>query len=84
MPSPQNDLSSGSCQLHVLTELFELKFNEEGSLYLACNEGRVLSFSTTEQYYLWSWDKVCDGLHSILDNIPVFIKYGLPNYSNCL
>ena len=45
MPSPQNGMSSGSCQLHVLTELFELTFNEEGSLYLACNEERVLSKS---------------------------------------
>ena len=53
-----------------LTELIEHTFNREDSLYLACNEKSA--FFTSEQpkiFKLWSCQKVCDALHSLLDNI---------------
>ena len=62
-----------------LTELIEQTFNREGSLYLACNDKNA--FFTSEQpkrYKLWSCQKMCDGLHYILDN--VFIRFGSKSY----
>ena len=58
-----------------LTELIEQIFNREGSLYLAHNY--KYAFFTAEQpkrYKLWSCQKMCDALHSLLDNI--FIRFG--------
>ena len=62
-----------------LTELIEQTFNREGSLYLACNDKNA--FFTSEQpkrYNLWSCQKMCDGLHYLLDNI--FIRFGSKLY----
>ena len=45
-------------------------FNKEGSLNLACNEKHT--FFTSEQskrYNLWYFQKVCDALHYLLDNL---------------
>ena len=74
-----------------LTELLELTFNKEGSLYLACNDKNA--YFTSEQpkrYKLWSCQKMCDALHYLLDNI--FIRFvsklyrqivGIPMGTNC-
>ena len=62
-----------------LSELIEQTFNREGSLCLACNEKSA--FFTSEQpkrFKLWSFRKVCDALHYLLDN--VFIRFGLKLY----
>ena len=62
-----------------LTELIEQTFNREGSLYLACNDKNA--FFTSEQpkrYKLWSFQKMCDALHYLLDNI--FIRFGSKLY----
>ena len=62
-----------------LTELIEQTFNREGSLYLACNNKNA--FFTSEQpkrYKLWSYQKMCDALHYLLDNI--FIRFGSKLY----
>ena len=62
-----------------LTELIEQTFNREGSLYLVCNEKRTLFTSEQpKRSQLWSCQKVCDALHSILDNI--FIRFGTKVY----
>ena len=47
---------------------------------MACNE-KLTFFFTSEQpkrFKLWSCQKVCDGLHYLLDNI--FIRFGLKLY----
>ena len=74
-----------------LTELIEQTFNREDSLYLVCND--KIAFFTSEQpkrYKLWSCQKMCDGLHYLLDNI--FIRFGsklyrqiigIPKGTNC-
>ena len=52
-----------------LTELIEQTFIRDSSLYLACNEKRA--FFTSEQpkrYNLWSFQKVCNAFHYLLDN----------------
>ena len=62
-----------------LTELIEQTFNREGSLYLACYDKNA--FFTSEQpkqYKLWSYQKMCDALHYLLDNI--FIRFGSKLY----
>ena len=62
-----------------LTGLIEQTFNRERSLYLACNDKNA--FFTSEQpkrYKLWSCQKMCDGLHYLLDNI--FIRFGSKLY----
>ena len=62
-----------------LTELIEQTFNRDGSLYLACNDKNA--FFTSEQpkrYKLWSCQKMCDGIHYLLDNI--FIRFGSKLY----
>ena len=62
-----------------LTELIEQTFYREGSLYLACNDKNA--FFTSEQpkrYKLWSWQKMCDALHYLLDSI--FIRFGSKLY----
>ena len=62
-----------------LTELIEQTFNREGSLYLACNYKNA--FFTSEQpkrYNLCSFQKMCDALHYLLDNI--FIRFGSKVY----
>ena len=62
-----------------LTELIEQTFNREGSLYLACNYKNA--FFTSEQpkrYNLCSFQKMCDALHYLLDNI--FIRFGSKLY----
>ena len=62
-----------------LTELIEQTFNREGSLYLACNDKNA--FFTSKQpkrYKLWSYQKLCDALHYLLDNI--FIRFGSKLY----
>ena len=77
-----------------VTELIEQTFNREGSLYLACNDTKIVSeykadmrlwsnafFFTSEQlkrYKLWSCQKMCDALHYLLDNI--FIRFGSKLY----
>ena len=56
-----------------LTELIKQTFKREGSLYFACNEKHA--FFTSEQpkrFKLWSCQKVCDGLHYLLDNIYIY------------
>ena len=91
------DFSSLNTTLHnnlikeKVTELIEQTFNKEGSLYLACNDKNA--FFTSEQpkrYKLWSCQKMCDGLHYLLDNI--FIRFdsklyrqivGIPMGTNC-
>ena len=58
-----------------LTELIEQTLNREGSLYLACNDKNA--FFTSEQpkrYKLWSYQKMCDALHYLLDKI--FLRFG--------
>ena len=58
-----------------LTKLIE----QEGSLYLVCNDKNA--FFTSEQpkrYKLLSCQKKCDALHYLLDNI--FIRFGLKFY----
>ena len=58
-------------------------FNKEGSLNLACNEKHT--FFTSEQskrYNLWYFQKVCDALHYLLDNL--LIRFGLKLYRQIL
>ena len=62
-----------------LTELIEQTFNREGSLYLACNDRNALYTSEQpKRYKLWSYQKMCDALHYLLDNI--FIRFGSKLY----
>ena len=62
-----------------LTELSELFFNREGSLYLACNENcAFFSSEQPKQYKLYSCQKMCDAHHYLLDNI--FISIGSKLY----
>ena len=57
-----------------LTLLIEHIYNIEGSLYLACNEKHTLfSSEQPKRFKLWSFQKVCDTLHYLLDNI--FIRF---------
>ena len=58
-----------------LTELIE----QEGSLYLACNDKNAyLTSEQPKRYKLWSCQKMCDALHYLLDNI--FIRFGTTLY----
>ena len=62
-----------------LTESIEQTFNRESSLYLACNEKRAFfTYAQPKVFKLWSCQKVCDTLHSLLDNI--FIRFGSKLY----
>ena len=62
-----------------LIELIEQTFNREGSLCLACNENHAFSISGQhKQYKLWSYQKMCDTFHYLLDNL--FIKFGTKVY----
>ena len=61
-----------------LTELIEQTLNREGSLYLAFNDKNAFFTSgQPKRYKLWSCQKMCDALHSLLDNI--FIRFGSKN-----
>ena len=53
-----------------LTELIEQTFNRECSFYLACNDKNALFTSEQpKRYKLWSFQKMCDALYYLLDNI---------------
>ena len=62
-----------------LIDLINRTFIRENTQYLACNE--ECAFFTSDVYdnhYLWSYQKVCDALVYLLDNI--FIRFGTKLY----
>ena len=61
-----------------LTVLIEQTFNREGSLYLACNDKNAFFTSEQPTNKLWSFQKMCDAVHYLLDNI--FIRFGSKLY----
>ena len=69
----------------------EAVFENEGTLYLACNDKKAF-FTSTDHigYTLWSCQNVCDALSYLLDNI--YIRFGnklyrqivgIPTGTNC-
>ena len=59
-----------------LTGFIDQTFNRGGLLHSVCNENSAIF--TSEQpnrYTMWSFQRVCDALYYLLDNI--FIKFGL-------
>ena len=58
-----------------LLDLIEPTFSQEKTLYLVCNDQRAFFTSDVyKKYKLWSFQKVCEALVCLLDNI--FIKFG--------
>ena len=58
---------------HVVVQELELN---EGSLYLDCNDKMHFTSEKPKRYKLWSYQKMCDALHYLLDNI-FFIRIWL-------
>ena len=53
-----------------LVDLIERTFQREGSLYIACNDRNAFFTSdAVRNYNLWSYQKVCEALTFLLDNI---------------
>ena len=61
--------------------LIERTFQREGSLYLACNDRNHAFFMSEEhkRYTLWPYQKVCEALIFLWDNI--YIRFGTKLYS---
>ena len=52
----------------------------EGSLYIACNDRNAFfTYDAVRNYNLWSWQKVCEALTFLLDNI--YFRFGFKLYS---
>ena len=55
--------------------VFKKFYKNEGTLYLACNDGKTFFTSTDHRgYTLWSCQNVCDALSYLLDNI--YTRFG--------
>ena len=63
--------------LNEKTDIYiEQPFNREGSLYLVCNEKRAyITSELPKRYNLWVFQKVCDALHYLLDNIFMYLDF---------
>ena len=62
-----------------LVDLIERTFQREGSLYIACNDRNAFfTFDAVRNYNLWSFQKVCEALTFLLDNI--YIRFGSKLY----
>ena len=60
-------------------DLIERIFQRKGSLYIACNDRHAFfTFSVVKYYNLWSWQKVCEALTFLSDNI--CIRFGSEIY----
>ena len=74
-----------------LIDLIERTFHREGSFYLACNDRNVFFTSEEhERYTLWSYQKVCEALIFLFDNIYIRLStklyrkiVGIPIGTNC-
>ena len=74
-----------------LVDLIERIFQREGSLYIACTDRNAYFTSdAVRNYDLWSFQKVCETLTLLLDNI--YIRFssklyrhvvGIPKGTNC-
>ena len=72
-------------------DLIERTFQREGYLYIACNDKNTFFTSdAVRNYNLWSFQKVCEALTFLLDNI--YIRFGsklyrqivgIPMVTNC-
>ena len=60
-------------------DLIERTFQREGSLYIACNDKNAfIKSDAVRNYNLWSFQKVCEALTFLLDNI--YIRFGSKLY----
>ena len=74
-----------------LVDLIERTFQREGSLYIAFSDRNAFFTSdAVRNYNLWSWQKVCEALTFILDNIHIRSGtklyrqiVGIPMGTNC-
>ena len=56
-------------------DLIKRTFQREGSLYIACNDRNAFFTSdAVRNYNLWFYQKVCEALTFLLDNI--YIRFG--------
>ena len=78
-------------RLYKLVDLIERIFQREGFLYIACNDRHAFFTSdAVRNYNLWSYQKVCETLTFLLDNIYIRFGYklyrqivGIPMGTNC-
>ena len=60
-------------------DLIKSTLQKEGSLYIACNDKKAFFTSdAVRNYNLWSWQKMCEALTFLLDNI--FIRFAFKLY----
>ena len=60
-------------------DLTERTFQREGSLYIACiDKNTIFTSDAVRNYNLWSYQKVCEALTFLLDNI--YIRFGSKLY----
>ena len=61
--------------LDLIERVFKKVYQNEGMLYIACNDKKAFSTSTDHRVYkLWPFQNVCDALSYLLDN--TYNKFG--------
>ena len=74
-----------------LVDFIERLFEKEGTLYIACyGMHAILTSDAIRNYNLWSFQKVCEALIFLIDNISIKFGFnlyrqavGVPMGTNC-